>query len=209
MEYDIEKLIIGIGGSATNDAGVGMAQALGAKFLDENNEEISFGGGELDKIKQIDLTEIDFRLEDIEVEVACDVDNPLYGSRGAAHVYGPPQKGADSEMVNKLDKHLRYFNQLIRDKKNIDLQEIRGSGAAGGLGGGLVVFLGADLRPGIEIIIEENRIEEKMSDLVLVITGEGKMDGQSIQGKTPVGVAQKAGEKDIPTIVIAGEIVLD
>lgn len=205
LEYDIEKLIIGIGGSATNDAGVGMAQALGVKFLDSTGEEIGFGGGELKNIETIETSELDSRLKNIQIEVACDVDNPLYGPEGAAHVYAP-QKGAGEEMVKALDKNLRYFAERVRNQLGIDLQSIPGSGAAGGLGAGLVAFLGAKIRSGIDIVLEVNKLEEKLSDVDVVITGEGKMDGQTVQGKTPIGVARKAKEFDLPVIAIAGEI---
>ncbi|MFW5999644.1 MAG: glycerate kinase [Halanaerobiaceae bacterium] len=205
LEYDIEKLIIGIGGSATNDAGVGMAQALGVKFLDSRGKEIGFGGGELKNIETIETSKLDPRLKNIQIEVACDVDNPLYGPEGAAHVYAP-QKGAGEEMVKALDKNLRYFAERVRNQLGIDLQSIPGSGAAGGLGAGLVAFLGAELRSGIDIVLEVNKIEEILSGVDVVITGEGKMDGQTVQGKTPIGVARKAKEFDLPVIAIAGEI---
>jgi glycerate kinase len=205
LEYDINKLIIGIGGSATNDAGIGMAQALGVKFLDKNDNEIGFGGKELDKIERIDISNIDSRLKDIEIEVACDVDNPLYGPNGAAFVYAS-QKGADKKTIELLDQKLKYFNKKIKDIFNIDLQSIPGSGAAGGLGAGLVVFLNAKLKPGIEIILEENNMDEKVENADLVITGEGKMDGQTIQGKTPIGVAKCAKKHEIPVIAFVGEI---
>jgi glycerate kinase len=205
LEYDIEKLIVGIGGSATNDCGVGMAQALGVKFLDKNNMEIGFGGKELDRIKNIDMSSLDPRLKDLEIEVACDVDNPLYGANGAAFVYAP-QKGADKNTVKLLDKKLQYFNKKIRDIFDIDLQSIPGSGAAGGLGAGLVVFLDAKLKPGIEIILKENQVEDKIKNADLVITGEGKMDGQTIQGKTPIGVAKCAKKYNIPVIAFVGEV---
>lgn len=205
LEYDINKLIIGIGGSATNDAGIGMAQALGVKFLNKKDKEIGFGGKELDKIEKIDVSNIDPRLKDVEIEVACDVDNPLYGPNGAAFVYAP-QKGADKKTVELLDQKLKYFNSKVKDLFDIDLQSIPGSGAAGGLGAGLVVFLNAKLKPGIEIILKENDMDEKVENADLVITGEGKMDGQTIQGKTPIGVAKCAKKREITVIAFVGEI---
>ncbi|QTL99346.1 glycerate kinase [Iocasia frigidifontis] len=205
LDQGIEELIIGIGGSATNDAGVGMAQALGASFRDEDGQEIGFGGGELDKIKEIDLSNLDKRIKRLSVNVACDVNNPLYGPEGAAYIYGP-QKGADQRMVELLDKNLRYFAEVVKKSLNIDLQSIPGAGAAGGLGAGLFAFLKAELKSGVDIVLEANKFKEKLSGVDLVITGEGKIDGQTVQGKTPVGVAKKAKEKNIPVIAVAGMV---
>ncbi|AZO96590.1 glycerate kinase [Halocella sp. SP3-1] len=205
LDQGIKELIIGIGGSATNDAGVGMAQALGASFRDEDGLEIGFGGGELDKIKEIDLSNLDKRIKEININVACDVTNPLYGPEGAAYIYGP-QKGADQKMVELLDKNLRYFAEVVKKSLNIDLQSIPGAGAAGGLGAGLFAFLKAELKSGVDIVLEANKFEEKLSGVNLVITGEGKIDGQTVQGKTPVGVAKKAKEKNIPVIAVAGMV---
>ena len=203
LDENVEKIIIGIGGSATNDAGVGMAQALGVKFLDKQGEEIGFGGRELAKINNIDISELDPRIKDVEIEVACDVNNPLYGEEGAAYVYAP-QKGADQEMVKVLDENLRHFSKIVKKDLNQDVQSIPGAGAAGGLGAGLVAFLNAELRSGIEIILEANKIEEKLQDVDLVFTGEGEIDGQTVNGKTPVGVAKKAAKFNIPVIALGG-----
>lgn len=205
LDYNIKKLIIGIGGSATNDAGVGMAQALGVKFLDKNNNNISFGGKELNKIETIDMTNLDPRLKNIEIEVACDVNNPLYGPNGAAFVYGT-QKGANQKTIELLDKKLEYFNKKIKNIFDIDLQSIPGSGAAGGLGAGLFVFLNAQLKPGVEIILNAVNLNSKLDGVDLVITGEGKLDSQSIHGKTPIGVARISKKKTIPVIAIAGTL---
>jgi len=205
LKKNIKKLIIGIGGSATNDAGVGMAQALGAKFLDGTGEEIGYGGQELKRIQKIDLSNLEEKIYDVDIEVACDVNNPLYGHEGAAYVYAP-QKGADRETVKILDNNLRHLSKIIEKQLGKNVQNIPGAGAAGGLGAGLVAFLGAELRSGIDIVLEENKFEEKLMDIDLVITGEGKIDGQTVQGKTPIGVARKAKEYDITTIAIAGEI---
>lgn len=208
LDYDINKLIIGIGGSATNDAGVGMAQALGVSFLDKNGDEIGYGGIELDKIENIDMSGLDPRLKNIEIEVACDVNNPLFGPNGAAYVYAP-QKGAAKKEVELLDNKLRYFNEKIKELFKLDLQSIAGSGAAGGLGAGLKVFLDASLKSGIEIVLEVNKVEEKIANADLVITGEGKLDGQTLQGKTPIGVAKCAKKYNIPVVAVVGEIGLD
>ena len=205
LEHGVEQIIIGIGGSATNDAGVGMAQALGAEILDKNGEQIDFGGGSLSQIEQIKLENLDSRLENIEILVACDVDNPLYGKDGAAYVYAP-QKGADPEMVKILDQNLRHFNQIAIKELNKDPNKIPGAGAAGGLGAGLVAFLDAELKAGVKIILDFIKFEKRLKGVDLVITGEGMLDGQSIYGKTPIGVSRSAAKKDIPVIAIAGTL---
>ncbi len=205
LDEDIEEIIIGIGGSATNDAGVGMAQALGVCFLDSGGCEIGFGGGQLKKIESIDMKGLDPRIKDVKINVACDVTNPLYGSEGAAYIYGP-QKGATPEMVEVLDSNLRYFSKIVKKELNIDVQSIPGAGAAGGLGAGLVAFLDGELRPGIEIVLEVNNFDEKVRDADLVITGEGKLDGQTVNGKTPIGVAKAAKKYNIPVVAIGGTI---
>jgi glycerate kinase len=205
LDAGVQKIIIGIGGSATNDAGVGMAQALGAEILDKNGEQINFGGGSLNQIEQIRLDNLDSRLENVEILAACDVDNPLYGKEGAAYVYAP-QKGADSEMVEMLDQNLRHFNEIVIKELNKDTNKISGAGAAGGLGAGLVAFLDAELKAGVNIILDLINFEERLKNIDLVITGEGMLDGQSIYGKTPVGVSRSAAEKNIPVVAIAGTL---
>ncbi|MFW6000781.1 MAG: glycerate kinase [Halanaerobium sp.] len=205
LEHGLEKIIIGIGGSATNDAGVGMAQALGAEILDKNGNQIAFGGENLDKIKEINLENLDSRIKKVEILTACDVDNPLFGRNGAAYVYAP-QKGADQYMVERLDNNLRYFNEVVKNELDKNVNKIPGAGAAGGLGAGLVAFLGAELKAGVDIILDLINFEKKLENVDLVFTGEGMLDGQSIYGKTPVGVAKKAKEKDIPVIAIAGTL---
>lgn len=205
LDFGVEELIIGIGGSATNDAGVGMAQALGIRFLDENGKEIGFGGKELIKIKKIDVNGLDKRILKTKIKVACDVTNPLYGPNGAAFVYAP-QKGADKEMVKLLDRNLKYFAEIVKNQLGIDVQNIPGAGAAGGLGAGIVAFLNGKLLPGINIVLEANNFTEKLSGVKLVITGEGKIDGQTVNGKTPIGVAKEAKKYGIPVIAIAGTL---
>ena len=205
LEHGVEQIIIGIGGSATNDAGVGMAQALGAEILDAEGNQVAFGGGNLDQIEKINLKNLDSRLNNVEVLVACDVDNPLYGEDGAAYVYAP-QKGADREMVEILDQNLRHFNQVAIKELNKDTNKIPGAGAAGGLGAGLVAFLDAELKAGVDIVLDIIDFEDRLRDVDLVITGEGMLDGQSIYGKTPVGVSRSAAKKDIPVIAIAGTL---
>ncbi|ADO76473.1 glycerate kinase [Halanaerobium praevalens] len=205
LDQGAEKIIIGIGGSATNDAGVGMAQALGAQILNAAGQQIGFGGGSLDQIAKIDLEGLDPRLEKTEILTACDVDNPLFGQNGAAYIYAP-QKGADSKMVKKLDQKLRYFNQKLIEELGENINEIPGAGAAGGLGAGLLAFLEADLKAGIKIILELLNFEKKLENVDLVITGEGCLDAQSLNGKVPVGVAHAAAPKEIPVIAIAGSL---
>lgn len=205
LDAGAQKIIIGIGGSATNDAGVGVAQALGAEILDKHDEQIGYGGGNLDQIEKINLENLDSRLNDVEVLVACDVDNPLYGENGAAYVYGP-QKGADQKMVEKLDQNLRHFNQIVIKELNKNTNEIPGAGAAGGLGAGLVAFLDAELKPGVDIILDFINFKSRLEGVDLVITGEGMLDGQSIYGKTPVGVSRSAAQKGIPVVAVAGTL---
>ena len=208
LDYGCTKVIIGIGGSATNDCGIGMAQALGGKFLDESGKQIGYGGQYLKDIEKIDLSELDSRIEKTEIEVACDVDNPLYGKNGAAYIYAP-QKGASKSQVKELDKGLRHISEIIKKDLGKEVNEIPGAGAAGGLGAGLLAFLGGKLRPGIKIVMESSKLREKMRDADLVITGEGKIDGQTCAGKTPVGVAGIAKEENIPVIAVAGTLADD
>jgi glycerate kinase len=205
LDKGCEKFVIGIGGSATNDAGVGMAQALGGKFLDQQGKQIGYGGGTLKEISEIDLTDLDNRIEKNEILVACDVDNPLYGPEGAALVYSP-QKGADKQMAEKLDENLRYFANKIKEVLDIDIQNIKGSGAAGGLGAGLMVFLNAKLKPGFEIIKDIVKLEKEIARADIVITGEGRIDYQTQFGKTPYGIAQAAVKYNKPVIAIAGAL---
>lgn len=208
LNYDVEKIIIGLGGSATNDAGVGMLQALGASFLSDEGTEIGFGGGELYKICSIDISGMDPRLHSILFEVACDVDTPLIGPKGASAIFGP-QKGADPDMVELLDGHLAHFADCVQAAMGKDIRYLPGSGAAGGLGGGLVAFLKAELKSGVDIIIEATKLSEHMADADLVFTGEGKIDHQTIYGKTPIGVAKVAKKYNLPVIAIAGHLGSD
>ena len=202
------KLLIGIGGSATNDGGAGMAQALGAALLDGNGRPIGPGGGALASLARIDLSGMDPRLAETEVVVACDVENPLTGARGASAVYGP-QKGATPVMVRQLDANLSHFAEIIRRDLGKDVAEVPGAGAAGGLGAGLIAFTGASLRRGVEIVIEAVRLRERLRGADLVITGEGRTDGQTVFGKTPAGVARVAGELGIPVVGLVGSYSSD
>jgi len=199
------RLIIGIGGSATNDGGAGMAQALGARLLDENGEEIPRGGAALSRLKRIDISGMDERLAECEVTVACDVFNPLCGDQGASRVYGR-QKGATEEMCRQLDEALANYALVIKRDMGIDVKEIPGAGAAGGLGAGLVAFLGAKLVAGIEIVSEAVGLAEYLKGAALVFTGEGRIDPQTLFGKTVAGVAERAKAFHIPVVAIVGEL---
>ncbi|MGF9946809.1 glycerate kinase [Priestia megaterium] len=205
LDHKVKHIIIGIGGSATNDGGAGMAKALGAKLLDANGAEMKEGGGSLDQLASIDLTNLDSRLAEVKVEVACDVDNPLTGETGAPAVFGP-QKGATPDMVKQLDCNLAHYATVIEKEMDIHIQSVPGAGAAGGLGGGLLAFLSAKLKPGVDIVIEATQLENYIKNADLVITGEGRIDGQTIYGKTPIGVAKTAKKHSVPVIAIAGSI---
>ncbi|MGG0459832.1 glycerate kinase [Priestia aryabhattai] len=205
LDHKVKHIIIGIGGSATNDGGAGMAKALGAKLLDAKGAEIKEGGGSLGQLTSIDLTNLDSRLAEVKVEVACDVDNPLTGETGASAVFGP-QKGATPDMVKQLDRNLAHYAAIVGKEMGIHIQRVPGAGAAGGLGGGLLAFLSAELKPGVDIVIEATQLESYIKNADLVITGEGRIDGQTIYGKTPIGVAKTAKKHSVPVIAIAGSI---
>lgn len=205
LEHGVKKLLIGIGGSATNDGGIGVIQALGGKLLDKEGKELGFGGGELGKLANIDLTNFDARLKDVEIEVACDVNNPLCGERGASNVFGP-QKGATPEMISILDLNLNHYASVIKEQMNKDVLDIPGSGAAGGLGAGLMAFLNGKLKKGIDMVIEYSGLEEKVKCADMVWTGEGSIDFQTQYGKTPLGVAAIAKNYNKPVIALAGKI---
>jgi len=205
LDEGVKKMILGIGGSATNDGGAGMIQSLGGKLLDEHNEQIGFGGESLSKLKSIDLSEMDERIEKVSFSVACDVDNPLTGPSGASYIYGP-QKGADADMVNLLDQNLKHYASVIKKELGKDIDNVPGSGAAGGLGAGLLAFLNAELVRGGELVIETLNLADLLEGADLVITGEGGINHQTIYGKTPISVAKEAKKKGIPVIAIAGTL---
>ncbi|GAW91959.1 glycerate kinase [Calderihabitans maritimus] len=205
LDKGCRKIILGIGGSATNDGGAGMAQALGAKLVDSCGREIGFGGKELLRLAQIDVKTMDPRLTETEFELACDVDNPLCGPNGASAVYGP-QKGATPEMVKELDKALEHYAAVIDSFLDKKVKDVPGAGAGGGIAAGALAFLNARLRPGIEIVIETTKLKDFLKDADLVFTGEGKIDRQTISGKTPLGVARTAKEFGIPVIAVAGTL---
>ncbi len=199
------RIILGIGGSATNDGGAGLAQALGYRLLDAKGAEIGPGGGALGRLARIDTTGVDPRLAGVELAVACDVSNPLCGPHGASAVYGP-QKGATPEMIADLDRNLDHFASLIQRDLGVAIRDLPGAGAAGGLGGGLVAFGGGTLEPGVELVIRAVGLDDRLRGADLCLTGEGMLDGSSASGKTAVGVARLAARLGCPTIALAGAI---
>lgn len=208
LDYGVEQIIIGIGGSATNDGGAGMARALGIMLLDSDGKEIGEGGGALNSLAAVNIAGLDKRLKSVKIDVACDVDNPLTGMRGASHIFGP-QKGATQEMVKALDNNLHHFADIIHKDLGKDIEHVSGAGAAGGLGGGLMAFLSAELKRGVDIVLEATKLETHLLDADFVITGEGKIDAQTIFGKTPIGVAKTAKRQNVPVIAIAGNVASD
>lgn len=200
-----KRLLIGIGGSATNDGGAGMLQALGVSLKDESGEELPFGGGALNRLHTIDLSKLDERIESIQIDVACDVSNPLIGENGASAIFGP-QKGATPDVVNVLDENLAHFAMIIKEQLGQDIACMPGAGAAGGLGAGLMAFLHARLKKGIDLVIEYTRLEDYIKGADYVFTGEGSIDGQTLFGKTPYGVALVAKKHSVPVIAFAGRI---
>lgn len=205
LDLGVKKIILGIGGSATNDAGAGMLQALGVQLLDANNQQIGLGGENLSLISKIDLSKLDSRLQQVEILVACDVDNPLCGEKGASAVFGP-QKGATPEIVQQLDRALFHFSDIVQQDLDLNIHDQAGAGAAGGMGGGLLLLPNVQLKAGVQIIIDAVNLNEQIKDADLVITGEGRMDSQTVHGKTPIGVAKAAKLFNKPVIAIVGSL---
>jgi len=207
LDMGIQNIILGIGGSATNDGGSGMARALGIRFLDANGNDIPEGGGHLDQLDQIDLSGVHPGLAACEIAIASDVSNPLYGEHGASTVFGP-QKGASPEMVQQLDKNLQHYDQIIQRDVHKNVGQIPGSGAAGGIGAGLLAFTNSHLETGIDLVIEYTELKDKLQGADYCLTGEGQIDFQTKFGKTPYGVMKtaKAIEPNIKVIAIAGSI---
>lgn len=205
LDRGLRRIIVGIGGSATNDGGAGMAQALGFALLDEHGDALPRGGAALARLARIGTSARHPGLDACEILVACDVTNPLCGPQGASFVYGP-QKGASEEVVRELDSALRHYANVIEHQLNRSVADIPGAGAAGGLGAGLLAFARAALRPGVELVAEACGLDEKMAGADLVITGEGRLDGQTVHGKTPVGVARVAKRLGIPVVAVAGSL---
>ncbi|CWX09181.1 glycerate kinase [Haemophilus influenzae] len=203
LDLGVESFILGIGGSATNDGGVGMLQALGMQCLDSQDKPIGFGGAELANIVKIDVQQLDPRLQQVHIEVACDVNNPLCGECGASTIFGP-QKGATSEMVKQLDAALSHFAEIAERDCGKQIRDQAGAGAAGGMGGGLLLLPSVQLKAGIQIVLDRLRLIDYVKDADVVITGEGRIDAQSIMGKTPIGVARTAKQFNKPVIAIAG-----
>lgn len=205
LDRGCRNFLIGIGGSATNDAGTGMLQALGFRFLDHEGEELGLGGQILDKVCSVDRSLVLPELREATFTVACDVNNPFYGEKGAAYVFAR-QKGADDAMIRSLDAGLRNLAGVIKRIEAIEIDDIPGAGAAGGLGGGCVAFLRAALKPGIQMVLEALRFDERIQGADLIITGEGKLDKQTCMGKTPYGVLQAGRRQSIPVIVMGGSV---
>ena len=203
LDLGVQHIILGIGGSATNDGGAGMLQALGLRLLDKNGQSIGFGGAALSNLAEIQMADLDPRLQHVQIEVACDVNNPLCGERGASAIFGP-QKGATPEMVKELDAALAHFAEIADRDCGKQIKEQSGAGAAGGMGGGLLLLPNVQLKAGVQIVLDNLKFAEQVKDADLVITGEGRMDAQSILGKTPIGVARTAKQFNRPVIAIAG-----
>lgn len=199
LDLGVRRIVIGLGGSATNDGGSGMAAALGVRFLDERGEPLPPGGGALARLATLDTSAIDPRIENTEFVAATDVDNPLLGERGASHVFGP-QKGGDPRTIGRLEQALSHYATVVSPAS----ASVPGAGAAGGLGFGLAVFCAADVRSGAHVVLDAVGLHEQLADADVVITGEGRLDGQSVYGKAPLAVARAAREYDKPVIAVAG-----
>ncbi len=205
LDLEIKHIVVGLGGSATNDAGAGMLQALGVSLKGQKGAELERGGLALTQLEQIDISGLDPRLADCHIELACDVNNPLTGSKGASWIFGA-QKGADPHLQVRLDDALKHFADLVRAQLDKEIDHIEGAGAAGGLGAALIGFMSAEVRRGVDLVLSLNRFDQLCRDAIWVITGEGRIDGQSIFGKTPVGVAEHAKMYGCKVIAIAGSL---
>ena len=205
LDAGFRSFIIGIGGSATNDGGAGMAQALGVRLLDETGNDLPPGGAALAELRRIDTSGLDERAIGAQFSVACDVSNPLTGPEGASAVYGP-QKGATPELVDQLDGALKNFAEVVEREIGTSIDKVPGSGAAGGLGGGMMAFLGGSLRAGVDIVLDQVGLNEELEGADLVITGEGQLDFQTVYSKAPIGVAWRAKERGIPVVAISGSL---
>jgi glycerate kinase len=208
LDRGARRLVLGVGGSATNDGGAGMLQALGARLLDARGRDLARGGAALVQLERIDLSGLDPRLAACEVQVAVDVDNPLLGPRGASTVFGP-QKGATPDMVRQLEASLQRYAEVVARDRQADIARMPGGGAGGGIAAAMAVFLHGRLRPGIEIVADIVGLEQAVRDADLVVTGEGRIDGQSAGGKAPVGVARIARRQGKPVIAIGGSLAPD
>lgn len=204
-EHGCRRIIIGLGGSCTNDAGIGMARALGARFYDRNGAEFAPQADEMTEISRIDNTAVQKLLRGVEVTAMCDVDNPFYGENGAAYVFAP-QKGADEACVELLDRNLRALARVIKESFALQVDDMAGAGAAGGLGAGVVAFLGGTLRSGIETVLDLVQFDRMLKDVDIVFTGEGRIDSQSLRGKVIMGVAGHAKKLGVPVVAVVGSI---
>ena len=208
LSQGCRRFLVGIGGSATNDAGMGMLHSLGYRFLDASGQELSPVGGSMVDVASIDMSSRNPYLDEAEFIVACDVKAPLFGPDGAAYVFAP-QKGADQQMVEDLDQGLRHFASVSADETGHDYSSMEGSGAAGGLGYAFRQFLGARLERGVEMVLDAIHFDQIIQGADLVVTGEGRVDSQTLTGKTPFGVAQHARRQDIPVVAIGGSVIID
>ena len=205
IENGCSTIVIGLGGSSTNDAGAGFAAALGVRFYDQAGRSFVPTGGTLGLVSRIDKREAAGLLTGRSIIAMCDVDNPMFGPEGAAHIYAP-QKGADQQMVQELDNNLRHLSEVIRLELGLDVSQLPGAGAAGAMGAGIVAFLGGRLQSGIQTVLDLVGFDRIIEDADLIITGEGKIDGQSLRGKVVIGIAERAMKKAIPVVVVAGDI---
>lgn len=205
VKHGCRKIVLGLGGSCTTDAGIGMAQALGTRFYDENEREFTPRADEMTRISHFDRQNTERLLDGIQITAMCDVDNPLYGKNGAAYVYGP-QKGAGPEACRLLDGNLRALAALIKQETGRDVSSLPGAGAAGGLGAGVMAFLHGFLQSGIDVMLDLIGFDRLLEGADLVFTGEGRIDGQTLHGKVISGVASRAGKKGVPVIAVAGDI---
>ena len=205
LQNGAKKIIIGLGGSATNDGGCGAAAALGTRFFDAEDKLFVPTGGTLSKIARIDNSETKRLLSGVEVVAMCDIDNPMHGSRGAAYVFAP-QKGADAEMVHLLDGELAALDVVFMRELGLSVAGLPGAGAAGAMGAGVIAFFGATLKPGIETVLDTVRFEERISGVDFVITGEGRLDSQSLRGKVVIGVARRAKRAGVPVLAVVGDV---
>ncbi|GAB6521955.1 glycerate kinase [Bacillus cereus] len=208
LNQGAEYIILGLGGSATNDGGAGMLAALGVRFINDKGEVIDPSGGTLHSIVAIDFSQMEPRLKGIKIEAACDVDNPLFGMQGASFVFGR-QKGANVEMMKELDENLKHYANILKRYVSSDVSEIPGAGAAGGMGAAVISVLKGDLRRGIEIVLDYTNFDKHIEDADLIITGEGRIDEQTAYGKAPVGVAGRAKRFSVPVIAIGGSVSSD
>lgn len=208
LKQGCKKIIVGLGGSSTNDGGCGAACAIGVRFYDAFGESFVPTGKSLIDIARIDISGVDSLLDGVEIITMCDIDNPMYGLKGAAHIFSP-QKGADNEMVLKLDEGLQHLSNIIKEQLKLDVSTIPGGGAAGAMGAGMVAFFNSRLQMGIETILDLVEFDHLIEDADLIFTGEGKIDSQSLQGKVPIGVAKRAKKAGVDVIAVVGTIGSD